>query len=190
MAADRIAQIRELEAGAARDEAEANRKRWEAARLIAEELQTGKSTRVLAKEIGKSHTHVVRMAGVWRATASGNQVSTTLLPFNRLYKSWQSALRETPAFLGGPVTNRRELGNVEHLVEAVDSLLKWLAASPDELLTAQLGPVIRGQARRLLDALDGKREPTGPEAELYLIRDDGTREPVRIGRRFRGGGAA
>ena len=43
---------------------QAGRLRWEAAQLIAAELEAGKSTRDLAGEIGKSQTHVTRMARV------------------------------------------------------------------------------------------------------------------------------
>ncbi len=40
--------------------------RWDAARLIAEELASGKSQRQLGEEIGRDHKHVARMAKVWR----------------------------------------------------------------------------------------------------------------------------
>lgn len=40
--------------------------RWTAARLIAEELTTGKTQRQVAEEIGKSVTHVNFMNQVWR----------------------------------------------------------------------------------------------------------------------------
>lgn len=39
--------------------------RWEAARLIAEELAEGTSQRKLAAKIGKSHTHVRLMKECW-----------------------------------------------------------------------------------------------------------------------------
>lgn len=43
----------------------ANGHRWEAARLIASELDNGKTQRALAEEIGKSKSHVVYMAMTW-----------------------------------------------------------------------------------------------------------------------------
>lgn len=40
---------------------------WDQARLIWEELETGKTQRVLAEEIGKSCSHVAHMSKVWSA---------------------------------------------------------------------------------------------------------------------------
>lgn len=64
---DRIARIIELERSADAKQKASDADRWEAARLIAEELDaTDKTMRALAKEIGRSHTHVRKMVAVWR----------------------------------------------------------------------------------------------------------------------------
>lgn len=55
----------ECTAAAGRMIALAEKHRWEAARLIVEELDSGKSQAQLAREIGKSQPHVHRMAKCW-----------------------------------------------------------------------------------------------------------------------------
>lgn len=60
-----IEQIIQHEADAERLEADADGHRWEAARLISEELATGKPQRQLAREINKSQSHVSKMKAVW-----------------------------------------------------------------------------------------------------------------------------
>ena len=54
-----------LEADATKLGQEADGHRWEAARLIFEEISSGKSQRQLAREIGKSYEHVRIMAKTW-----------------------------------------------------------------------------------------------------------------------------
>ena len=55
---ERVDQIIQHEAAADQKASEAEEHRWEAARLISEELADGKSQVRLADEIGKSETHV------------------------------------------------------------------------------------------------------------------------------------
>lgn len=57
--------IKWCEAEADRLSASADALRWEAAELIAAELESGKTQRQLAEEIGKHHTHVGFMSRVW-----------------------------------------------------------------------------------------------------------------------------
>jgi hypothetical protein len=62
---DRIAEIKRHLSIAEGDERTVSAHRWEAARLIWEEIEEGKSRRELAREIGKSHTHVRYMYNCW-----------------------------------------------------------------------------------------------------------------------------
>lgn len=80
----RVELIIHHEAEADRKEQEVSSLRWEAARLISEELATGKSHRQLAGEIGKSHVHVGAMARVWRD--HGGNPDYQDRPFNALYR--------------------------------------------------------------------------------------------------------
>ena len=66
---DRVQQIIKLEAEADQAEATASEIRWEAARLIWEELQSGKPQRQLAREIGKSQGHVSKCSAMWERYA-------------------------------------------------------------------------------------------------------------------------
>lgn len=82
----RVEEIIRLEAQADRMADEADRAKWEAARLIAEEVQSGKSLRKLAGEIGKSHQHVDRMKRCWEV--AGCHLKVTDRPaFNHVYNS-------------------------------------------------------------------------------------------------------
>lgn len=62
---ERVDQIIQHEAAAVQSAQEAEAHRWEAARLISEELADGMSQRALAAEIGKSQPHVSYMAKCW-----------------------------------------------------------------------------------------------------------------------------
>lgn len=61
----------------------ADEHRWEAARLISEELETGKSQRQLASEIGKSQPHVWRMNQCWKRYFKVSEPPS----FNEIYNS-------------------------------------------------------------------------------------------------------
>ena len=62
----RVEQIVALERQADDLDKQSDDLRWEAARLIVEELEeTKKTQRALAREIGKSHTHVSHMKRAW-----------------------------------------------------------------------------------------------------------------------------
>lgn len=66
-------------------ERQADDAQWEAARLIAAELDDGKSQRQLAREIGKTHTHVRYMALAWEWKLKFPPYE--LPPFNEVYNS-------------------------------------------------------------------------------------------------------
>jgi hypothetical protein len=83
-----VDQIRDLEARADAAEDEAIRCKYEAARLITEELERREGgARQLAEEIGKSHTHVLRMEHVWRKHVHGLvPKARSIAEWNKLYK--------------------------------------------------------------------------------------------------------
>jgi hypothetical protein len=64
---------------------QADEHRWEAARLISEELADGTSQRELARQIGKSQAHVRDMARVWEIWGR----SASRPPFNLAYNAPQ-----------------------------------------------------------------------------------------------------
>lgn len=79
----RVDQIIYIEAQADKLEEDVNSLRWQAAELIWQELDSGKSQRQLASEIGKSATHVNHMAKTWRVCLGKHP----LPPFNEAYHS-------------------------------------------------------------------------------------------------------
>lgn len=80
-------------------EREADDAQWEAARLITEELDSGKSQRQLAREIGKSQTHVRYMAKCWLLRENYSFHSS----FSELYNSPEiRAAIEKPEPAPGP----------------------------------------------------------------------------------------
>ncbi len=89
----RIERIVALEARADDHEERSVRDRLEAARLILEEIEAGSSGRQLALAIGKSHTHVHRMAYVARdLRASRVREPKTAGAFNALYHGHEGAV--------------------------------------------------------------------------------------------------
>lgn len=81
-----VQRIRDLEARADAAEDEAIACKYEAARLIFEELERREGgARALGEEIGKSHTHVLRMEAVHRKHGNKPYV-TSLSAWNKLYK--------------------------------------------------------------------------------------------------------
>ena len=78
----RVQQIIEHEQRADELAAKAEEHRWEAARLISEELAAGKTQRQLGDEIGKSHEHVRLMSRCWQLKLPGDERS-----FNQVYNS-------------------------------------------------------------------------------------------------------
>lgn len=131
---DRVTRIRELEASADRLEQAADQARWEAAELIAAELDSGKTLRGLGEEIGKSHPHVHRMAQVWRDYGGTRGTNPSSLPsFNTLYQHvkrvsepepqlWK---RESPKGRPPPHTKdfRKELRSAEEAHALLDDLV-------------------------------------------------------------------
>jgi hypothetical protein len=81
---DRVAEIISHERQADDLSAQSDGHRWEAARLISEELPDGKSQRQLAAEIGKHHSHVQRMAKCWTWRLKSPGETRT---FNQVYNS-------------------------------------------------------------------------------------------------------
>lgn len=106
----RVQQIIEHEAAADELAAASDAHRWEAARLIADELAAGKSQRQLAAEIGKSQTHVSRMARVWEARES---LETQPGAFNEAYQAL--AAKPVPAAIESPET-QSEQSPIERIV--------------------------------------------------------------------------
>jgi hypothetical protein len=80
-----VEKIKKLEAEADKLSAEYESNRWEAARLISEELASGMSQRELARQIGKSDTHVIRMRKCWEAKCNPRVADNRT--FNEVYHS-------------------------------------------------------------------------------------------------------
>lgn len=93
MTDSRVRKIINLEARADRLSGEADKCRWDAARLIAEELDAGKTQRALADEISKSKSHVVYMALTWNQYGGhhGDQSS-----FDALYQKAKRGKKSVP----------------------------------------------------------------------------------------------
>jgi hypothetical protein len=69
---NRVAEIISHEKQADEIQVQADTHRWEAARLISEELATGKTQSKLADEIGKSQGHVSKCSKLWEKFSSEN----------------------------------------------------------------------------------------------------------------------
>jgi hypothetical protein len=83
---DKVREIISHEAQAEEAEASANEHRWEAARLISEELASGTSQRQLAREIGKDEKHVRLMRKCWESCGLKSAPEDRPL-FNTVYNS-------------------------------------------------------------------------------------------------------
>ena len=97
--------------------------RWEAARLIASELESGKTQRALAAEIGKSPIHVSYMARVWRDHGVHHGVQE---------RSFDSFYQEVKAKPPAP-----ELPAPEPEPDEQDTVEGELVDEPDEVLSGQ-----------------------------------------------------
>ncbi len=146
----RVRQIIAHEQAADALDVAADAHRWEAARLIAEELAAGKSQRQLAAEIGKSQTHVSRMARVWQARES----LETQQPgaFNELYQAL--AAKPVPAAIEAPPTASAD----EAVIDSPETLTQR-TARPDPLRRIIIG-----------DILDAMETVFGPEAAAEVER--------------------
>jgi len=82
---DRIEEIKFHLSAAEGPDRQAGIHMWEAARLIWEEVDSGTSRRELAREIGKSHTHVRYMYNCWDLV--GRKTDGDLPNFNEVYHS-------------------------------------------------------------------------------------------------------
>jgi hypothetical protein len=95
---DRVEEIKRHEAIADREDERTSGHRWEAARLIWEEItESGTSRRALADQIGKSHTHVRYMFNCWDIVGRKlvvSEGSSSLPNFNTVYTSEE--IRESP----------------------------------------------------------------------------------------------
>jgi hypothetical protein len=180
----RTQRIRELEAEADQHEGksrslrheaedmarESDRLRWQAARLIAEEIAAGRSLRDLGKDIGKSHTHVRRMAAMWDLCGV-NQVYTKV-PFNKLYRT---ILYTKPPSKPLPMQQeiREAIGVSENLIKALDHYIEWLRNPEHDTVAAkQTWPSVRSRLR-LLAKLMGRSG---------VAEDDGVLETWRTSR--------
>lgn len=95
----RVREIIRLESEADKLASDYDANRWKAAELISQELAGGKSQRQLGGEIGKSHSHVGRMARSWNLKVPGRS-------FNEIYNSPEvrgvPAAQPRPAVPPGP----------------------------------------------------------------------------------------
>lgn len=82
---DRVSEIVRLEAAADVKDVEASELRWLAAELIVAELESGKSQRQLAREIGKTQQHVSRVKISWDVVR--HLKVSDRPPFNTVYNS-------------------------------------------------------------------------------------------------------
>ena len=133
-----VDRIRDLEARADASEGEAIRCKYEAARLIAEELHRRQGgVRALAEEIGKSHTHVERMERVHRRHGHKPHVRT-LAEWNRLYKADGALAVNWPSKY--PHVDFRTPGG--YLAEAVQAARSAVRENGAEKVARQLVDVI------------------------------------------------
>jgi hypothetical protein len=184
-----VDRIRELETRADAAEDEAIACKYEAARLIAEELERRQGgVRALAREIGKSHTHVERMERVHRKHGGKPHVKT-LSEWNKLYKgpqigsvSIQSPMRHvairTPAgYLAeaewATGLAMRNAGDLDHVISRLVSVLKTelgeevlarhiVAALGEDVVRLALGDEVEDEdAVECLDVGDDDPEDEG-----------------------------
>lgn len=134
-----VSRIIALQADAARAEADANRYHWEAAELIAHELETGISQRQLAREIGKSQGHVSKCAVLWARCGSDSLENRP---------AWRDAYRS--------VSGKRP---PDQTAPAATRPATATAMAPDPLLVRQLRHEIR-QLERQLEDQQALRETT------------------------------
>jgi hypothetical protein len=84
---DQIARIKELLGTADRADKKTSAERWEAARLIYEQLQAGQRQADLAREIGCHHNKVRWMARCWELVGSRYAAGSPLPDFGPIYLS-------------------------------------------------------------------------------------------------------
>lgn len=111
-ALSRVEEIIIHESEADKLETSASDHRWEAARLISEELASGKKQRQLAREIGKDHKHVAFMARCWQAW--GPRSPSDRPKFNEVYHSPE--VRNTSK---GHKTEELHIPSIEDFAEAM-----------------------------------------------------------------------
>jgi hypothetical protein len=79
---NRVAEIIRHEKEADKIQLKADDHRWEAARLISEELESGKTQKALAKEISKTQGHVSKCAALWKKFSDENDRPTWAKAYN------------------------------------------------------------------------------------------------------------
>lgn len=136
MVANRVQQIIDEEKLADEAAASAEEHRWKAAELIHAELSAGKTARGLAREIGKTDTHVRYMKRTWKRKAEFGDNR----PFNTIYSSDEvtGAGTGVPRSVGGKVTAAVNTG--------------W-SPSGSGRATAEEGEEAGGKANNLVDVL-------------------------------------
>lgn len=137
----RIAEIIDHERQADQLAAAADAHRWEAARLIATELASGKTQRQLAAQIGKSQAHVSFMARAWR-DYHGNQDRPA---FTEVYQALKAA--PAPSAIGAPVESPEARGIPERALRELAAARALQDDAAGEMLrTADGTPVTYEQA--------------------------------------------
>jgi len=154
----RVAEIKSHLEAAEVPNREASTHMWIAARLIWEEVESGKSRRALGDEIGKSHTHVRYMYNCWSVVglAHPGTKPEDLPPFNEVYHSTE--VRGDPESAPEGEAGQRKRpeppdhtahGHVMAAAEAIDALLRnpayWpLLTNDDWVILRELPAVIDG----------------------------------------------
>jgi len=158
MNADRVAEIKRHLAAAEGPDRDASIHMWEAARLIWEEIDSGKSRRALGQEIGKSHTHVRYMFNCWDIVGRKIGGKPEDLPqFSEVYHSTE--VRGEPSEGSGDGQgNKRRREPPDHtahgLVMSASESIDGLARNPPYwvLLTEEDWTVLR-ELPAVIDAL-------------------------------------
>lgn len=168
--------------------------RWQAAELIAAQLDMGKTTRQLGAEIGKSHTFVGVAARVWRTF--GNQFPVDdRESFDRCCRSITGKDGRRTAPRDGRAPFDESLGVLDDLIaamadgtipvpEGLDMVL--VRTRLEAALLVMSDPGFRDDPRytRWEAAARVRCGATDTLATLHVVDDDGTRTPAPIrGRR-------
>jgi hypothetical protein len=166
---DRISEIIRLEKEATEADGEANDLRWESARLISEELETGKTQRTLSEEVGLSQPEVFRRKTAWgryagvspeqrpafatacdEANKRGQQVSVTTSKNEGWEPKGQSGQNTAQA-----VGTEEDLSLPDRWVANLDAALRTIEYHPKQAnkMSAESHDIIRGVPERIVAVL-------------------------------------